>query len=158
NHGDGYGSRFFSSQSRAWLLKTVKRFPNIASFEELFAKASPEFFKNEAEMDRCREAISVIQQIAEVSALNWKPAPGESDRPLKEAIFMPDVIRECQIVYFWLPAIGETSTVKEVGSLGVYAYLTAQKAFKEAGFKQQAYLCIDEFQQMASEGLKLLLR
>ncbi len=125
NHGDGYGSRFFSSQSRDWLLKTVKRWPNIASFDELRAKASPEFFRNEAEMDRCREAISVIQQIADIAAMNWKPQPGESDRPLKEAVFMPDVVEQGQVIYFCLPAIGETSTVKEFANLVLSALMAA---------------------------------
>lgn len=155
NHGDGYGSRFFSSQSRAWLLKTVKRFPNIASFEELRDKATTsEFFKNEAEMDRCREAISVIQQIAEVTVLNWKTKPGEADKPEREAIFMPDVVSENQVVYFWLPAIGETSTVREIANLVLYSLMTAKKAHKDAGGKQPCYLVIDEFQQMASEGFQ----
>lgn len=158
NHGDGYGSRFFTSQTRSWLLKTVKRFPNIATFEELLSKATPEFFKNEAEMDRCREAISVIQQIAEVTALNWKPNAGESDLPAREAIFMPDVVRLGHIVYVSIPAIGETSTVKEVGNLFLYALLTAQKAYKDAGGTKQTYLVIDEVQQMASDGFKLILR
>ena len=54
NHGDGYGPRFFTSQIRQWLSETVKRFPTIASFEELLSKATPEFFNNEAAMDRCR--------------------------------------------------------------------------------------------------------
>ncbi len=156
NHGDGYGSRFFSSQSREWLLKTVQRFPNIASFKELYSKASPEFFRNEAEMDRCREAISVVQQVAEVIALNWKPTAGGSDQPQRDSIFMPDVVQRRQIVYFYLPAIGETSTVKEIASLALYALLAAVKANTELGSNQQTFLFIDEVQQMASEGFKLV--
>lgn len=158
NHGDGYGSRFFTSQIREFLLKTVKRFPNLTSFRELLSKATPEFFKNEAEMDRCREAISVIQQLAEVIALNWIADPGAADIPSKSAIFMPDVVSKNQIIYFWLPAIGETSTVKEIANLALYSLLAATKAHKEAGGASQTYLFIDEVQQMASEGFKLILR
>jgi hypothetical protein len=158
NHGDGYGTRYFSIQSRDWLLRTVKRFPYIASFDELYEKAGPEFFRNEAEMDRCREAISVIQQIADIVAMNWKPQPGGSDRPLKEAVFMPDVVEQGQIIYFSLPAIGETSTVKEFANLVLFALMTAQKNYREKGGRKQTYLFIDEFQQMASEGFKLILR
>jgi hypothetical protein len=158
NHGDGYGSRFFSSQSREWLLKTVKRWPNISSFEELASKATPEFFRNEADMDRCREAISVIKQIADIAAMNWKPQPGQSDRPLKEAVFMPDVVEHGHIVYFSLPAIGETSTIKEFANLGLSALMSAQKKYRENGGKNHSYAFMDEFQQMASEGFKLLLR
>lgn len=158
NHGDGYGSRYFTSQTRQWLSDSVKRWPNISSFQDLMSKATPEFFKNEAAMDRCREAISVIQQVAEVAALNWKPGPNESDQPLKDAIFMPDVVREKQVIYFWLPALGETSTVKEMANLGLYDLMTAVKETHEAGFRSQTYLVIDEFQQMAAEGFKLILR
>ena len=137
NHGDGYGARFFTSQVRQWLSETIKRFPNIASFEELLSKATPEFFKNDAAMDRCREAISVIQQLAETAALNWKPKPGESDQPLKDAIFMPDVVRKQEVIYFWLPAIGETSTIKEIANLALYSLLTAARAAKEEGNKSR---------------------
>lgn len=158
NHGDGYGRRYFTVQGHQWLLRTIKNWPNLNSFEELYSKATPEFFKNEAEMDRCRELISVIQQVAEVVAMNWKPRPGESDRPLKDAIFMPDVVEQGQIIYFSLPAIGETSTVKEVANLVLYSLLTAQKNYHGRGGRRQTHLFIDEFQQMASDGFKLILR
>jgi hypothetical protein len=158
NHGDGYGTRFFSSQTREWLLETVTKSPNMTSFAELYEKTSSEYFRNEAQRDRCREAISVLQQIAQVRTLNWKPAPGGSARPLTDAIFMPDVIKEGQVVYFWLPAVGETSTVKETANLALYSLLTALKDAKDAQQPRQAYLFIDEAQQMASQGFKLILR
>jgi hypothetical protein len=157
NYGDGYGKKFFTSQARAWLLKTFKRFPNIASFEELHAKAAPEFFKNETERDRCLEAITIIQQLAEVTAMNWKPGPGESDQPLQDAIFMPDVVAQGQVIYCSLPAIGETSTVKEIGNLLLYAVMNAVKEYRERGGKNQTYVFIDEAQQMASRALNLIL-
>lgn len=158
NHGDGYGARYFSIQGRQWLSNTVRRWPNIASFEELREKAKPEFFKNESEMDRCRELISVVEQVAEVTAMNWKPKPGESNQPLKDAIFMPDVVRNKEVVYFMLPALGETSTVKEIANLALYSIVTAVKQYHEEGGRGRTYLIIDEFQQMASEGFKLILR
>jgi len=71
---------------------------------------------------------------------------------------MPDVIAKRQVVYFWLPAIGETSTVREIGNLALYALMIAQKAYKEGGGKRPAYLVCDEVQQMASEGFKLVFR
>src|SRR5262249_18747239 len=134
-HGDGYGRRFFSVMHFEWLLLTIKRWPNLSSFEELYGKTAPEFFKNEAERERCRELISVVQQVAEVTAMNWKPRPGESDRPLKDAIFMPDVVEQGQVIYFSLPAIGETSTVKEIANLVLYSLLLAQKNYQEKGGK-----------------------
>jgi hypothetical protein len=109
-------------------------------------------------MDRCRELISVVQQVAEVTAMNWKPKQGESDRPLKDAIFMPDVVAKKEVIYFMLPALGETSTVKEVSNLGLYTTVNAVKEYYEAGGRGRTYLVIDEFQQMASEGFKLILR
>jgi hypothetical protein len=157
-HGDGYGTRFFSVQTRHWLSETVKRWPNLSSFEELYSKCAPEFFKNDAAMDRCREAIAVLQQLAEIAALNWKPKAGESDEPLRDAIFMPDVVAQGQVIYFWLPAAKETSTVKEIGNLGLYCYFNAVKDCHERGGTKQAYLVMDEFQQIASEGFKMILR
>jgi hypothetical protein len=130
----------------------------LSSFEELYAKAGPEYFKGEAEMDRCRETLAIIQQVADVTAMNWKPAPGGSDQPLKDAIYMPDVVEQGQVVYFSLPAIGETSTVKEIANLVLYSLVGAVQDYRERGGKRPVYLIIDEFQQMASEGFKLILR
>ena len=70
---------------------------------------------------------------------------------------MPNVLQENEIVYFWLPAIGETSTIKEIANLVVYSLLTAAKSRRDTSEKIQAYLFIDEVQQVASEGFKLIL-
>lgn len=90
--------------------------------------------------------------------MNWKPDPGESDRPFREAIFMPDGLEQGQTVYSSLPALGETSTVKEIANLVLYSLVTAVKDYRARGGTRPVYLIIDEFQQMASEGFKLILR
>jgi hypothetical protein len=157
-HGDGYGPRYFSALGRQWLMRTIKNWPNLSSFQELHEKASREYFKSEAEMDRCRETITVIEQVAEVTAMNWKPAPGASDQPLKDAIFMPDVVEQGQVVYFSLAAVGETSTVRESANLGLSTVVTTVKDYRARGGKLPVTVVIDEFQQMASENIKLVLR
>jgi hypothetical protein len=158
NHGDGYGPRYFSALGRQWLMRTIKNWPSLSSFEELHKKAGREYFKSEAEMDRCRETITVIEQVAEVTAMNWKPPDGASDQPLKDAIFMPDVVEQGQVVYFSLPSLGETHTVKETGNLGLSTLVASVKEYRARGGKRPVTLVIDEFQQMASENFKLILR
>src|SRR5262249_5364787 len=130
----------------------------LSSFKELHKKAAREYFKTDAEMDRCRETITVIEQVAEVTAMNWIPNEGSSDQPLKDAIFMPEVVEQGQVVYFSLPAIGETSTVREIANLGLFALVAAVKDYRARGGKRPVTLYIDEFQQMASGAFGLVLR
>ena len=159
NHGDGYGARFFSSQSREWLLRTVKTFPTMESFEELCEKTTMDFFANQAERDRVLEAIAVVRQIADVQALNWRGKSWESDEILRNAIFMPDVVSKKEVIYFWLPAADETLTVREIGQLTLYALFQAVKTHHAAhAANYQTYLIIDEFQRMASSGFELILQ
>ena len=157
-YGHFYGGRFFSSQSREWLLDCIKRNPEIQSFEELSAKTTSEHFDRLVDRDRVKEAIAVLQQLAEVQALNWRNDPARPKAVGERAIRMRDVVEQNHITYFWLPAIGETATVTEIANLVVYALLTAAKLYqRENGKPKETFLFIDEFQRMATRAFSLVL-
>ncbi len=159
DHGQGYGERFFASQSREFLLNTLKRFPNIKTFADLYEKTANEFFDRKEDRDRCKELISVLQQVAEVQPLNWKGDEGESPSVAENAIVMSDVVEKNEIAYFWLPAIGETATVRELANLVLSTLIIACKKYRRLhGKSKQTYVFMDEFQRMASSSFELILQ
>jgi hypothetical protein len=161
NHGEGYGKRFFTAQGRSWLLRTVTKEPDLESFAQLFAQTDPDVFGNDEERSHVLEVISVLQQLAVVEALNWTPRRDDPQAEAieREAIRMAEVVRDGHIVYFWLPAAAETSTVREIAYLAVYALFIAARAYyAEHGRASRTFLFIDEFQRIASAGFELILQ
>jgi len=158
NHGEGYGKRFFTAQGRSWLLRTIMKEPDLQSFEELFAQTDPDLFGTEEDRSHVLEVISVLQQLSAVEALNWVPNGPASEAIEREAINMASVVRDKEIVYFWLPAAGETSTVREIAFLALYSLFNAARAHQLEHGAAQTFLVIDEFQRMASSGFELILQ
>lgn len=154
NHGDGYGRSYFTRIARSWLSDILQKFPNLQTFDELYQKTSPEFFKGGAkEREDCYELVSVLQSLASVDQLNFGRIPGESDGPLKNAIFMPDVIKNNEVVYFYLPSSQESGTVREIANLAIFTLYTAS-----IRAQKQSYLVIDEFQRVASRAFEVVLQ
>jgi hypothetical protein len=52
-------------------------------------------------------------------------------------------------IYFWLPAVGENSSVKDVADLALYSLLTAVRAARQEENLSHTFLIVDDFQQMA---------
>ncbi len=160
NHGEGYGRSYFSRVARRWLSSTLRTHPQVESFEELYEIASqPENFQDDKEAQDVFELLSVIESLATFRQLNAEDGEEAVDDVQRNGIYMPDVIAEGQVAYFWLPAAGETATVREIGKLALYALITsAYQQVREHGEAKQTYLVIDEFQRIASEGFKLILQ
>ena len=159
NYGDKYGAKFFSSQNQEFLYDIFERYPDVESFEHAYAKTSREFFDRDIDRDRVKESITILKQLASIKALNWTRNSGQSPEVLANAIFMPRVLEGNEIIYFWLPSVGESSTVREVSSLAIYSLLTACKSYKRKyGVAKQVFVYIDEFQAMASAAFELLLQ
>jgi type IV secretory pathway TraG/TraD family ATPase VirD4 len=157
-YGLGYGRSFFTSQQRSHLLVVISEH-NITSFEDLHSKTTPEYFEKGADRERCKELIAKAQQLAEVQALNWTGKPGENDEVAKNAIFMPDVIEKNQIIIFCLPALGESSTARSIGCLGINAVMAALKEYKDLhGREKITPVFIDEFQRIASTSVEILMQ
>lgn len=173
NHGEGYGRSYFSRMARHWLAGALRKNPNLESFEQLYEYTRLKgAFQNAEERERVFELISVIESLATFEQLNLTPARAKNNAQAAEhAILMPEVIREKQVVYFWLPAAVEAATVREIAKLALYSLMNAAYFFdrttgdeKHKGGsndapaqRAQTYLVIDEFQRIASGNFKIIL-
>lgn len=160
NHGEGYGRSYYSRVARRWLSAILKSYPNIDSFDDLYklTKAS-ENFRDEKERQDAFELIAVVESLASFQQLNITAKPGRYPGTVSgNAIHMPDVIAQRQIVYFWLPAALEAASVREIAKLALYSLLnSAYWHVVTQGKAAQTYLVIDEFQRIASENFKIVL-
>lgn len=160
NHGEGYGRSYYSRVARRWLSSILRQRPSISSFEELYEAADDiENFRDEKERQDAFELVSVIESLASFEQINLTPSRGDVPPDVHaESIFMPRVITNREVVYFWLPAAVETASVREIAKLAVYSLLRAAfQASRDQPRSHQSFLVIDEFQRMASSGFKLIL-
>ncbi|MBN2562355.1 MAG: hypothetical protein JXQ75_15630 [Phycisphaerae bacterium] len=154
SHGEGYGRSYYSRKNRHLLYEALKADPQPRSFEELFerimtrAERQPQVYRDCFELVSTIHALSKYPQIAAFEPLK---------RP-QDAIHMPSVIEYGQIVYFWLPGLLESISVREIAKLALYSLLTAAIDRQRQGLEaKQVYLVIDEFQRIAGENFRVIL-
>ncbi len=156
NHGDGYGRGFYSRQNRQLLYDALTHEDRPQSFQELYdvvgdlRAEKPETYRDTFELISTIHALQTYDNLA-VSRSLAKP---------EQAIHMPSVLEERQVVYFWLPAAVESISVREIAKLALYSLLTAaidrQRTHPRAE-QRQAFVFIDEFQRIAAENFKVIL-
>ena len=75
-------------------------------------------------------------------------------------IFMPDVLKDRQVAYFWLPAALESISVGEIAKLVLFNLRTAAQDWKRQNpdDPRRVILVIDELQRVAGENLRGILQ
>ena len=166
SHGEGYGRSYYSRVARFWLRSFLRANPNVRSFKELYEATSHlDTFRSPKDRQDAFELISVLEALSLVEPLNVRPqsrgqgaGASYSKTMLDEAIHMPTVLEQNQVVYFWLPAVVESATAREIAKLALYATLQACRHYtSEHGQPKQCYVVIDEFQRIASSNFKIVL-
>lgn len=160
NHGEGYGRSYYSRVARKWLSSKLKQHRKVASFDDLYKQTTDQgALRQSKDRQDAFELLSVIESLATFDQLNITPGADKySSAVLENAIHMPDVISQHQVVYFWLPAAIESASVREIAKLALYSLLNS--AYRQARSDEgaaQTYLVIDEFQRIASENFKIIL-
>ncbi len=157
NHGEGYGRSYYTMHSRS-LLRQVLKDEKPTTFKELY-----EALLRRKRTQAFREAYELVATIEALGDYEHIFNPVQhANTPV---IHMPTVVREGQVVYFWLPAAEHSLTAKEIASLAVYAFYNAQREWVNSGDwktlgkpRPEAFLVIDEFQRVASRNFPNILR
>ena len=159
-YSERYGEKFFAAISLETLQDVFERYPEIASFEEAYLKlGTREFFDRDLDRDRAKEVVVTLKRLASIEPLNWTAKKNGSQEILAEAIYMPRVLENNEIIYFWLPIVGESAHARDVSNLGAYDLLTACKVHQIIyGRAKDVVLLIDEFQAMASVAFETLIQ
>ncbi len=160
NHGKGYGRSYYTERSRQVLSATLRKYPNLGSFDDLhealntIVRGNPD---NRARSDAF-ELLSVIDMLTEYKQL--VTGPEEDVSKTEGVIFMPNVLKNREVAYFWLPAALESISVGEIAKLVLYNLRTAAQDWKRNNptDPRRVILVIDELQRVAGENLQGILQ
>ena len=159
NHGKGYGRSYYTERSRNVLSRTLKRNRNISSFDELHAELRETVARADIRTKGdAFELLSIIEMLTEYRQLITDPE--ETISNTDGIIFMPEVLKERQVVYFWLPAALESISVGEIAKLVLFNLRVAAQDWKRANpfDPRNTILVIDELQRVAGENLQGILQ
>lgn len=163
-HGEGYGRSYFSRAARQVLVKILEREDcELRSFREIVPLTEDTMRKHlgvkKTEWDAAGELFGVIDALAGIDAINCISGDGTPQSVIDSGIDMVDVVRRPQVVYFYLPAAIQSASARELGKLAFHSLLTAAIYEERLSHKvRPVYLFVDEFQQIVSENLEIMLR
>lgn len=180
SHGSDYGRAWFSTASRMLLKRAYERAytdPNtpkkrgpkkkvpmavspIESFADLNAVIQYLMNGKDGKQYEAAKHLSfVVEQLAEYEQLNLAPnrLTGECPPALENAISMPQVLRNKEVVYFYLGGLVDSSAVGELGRLAIYSLLTASQQHFDLHGATRAYCVIDEAQSVVAQNIANVL-
>jgi len=164
DYGEGWNKAFFSSNHRSVLTATLEKNPQFQSFRHInqffrdgrFAIHARDFGIDRKAREESTHLYTVIQSLAALDVLNITNESGVAPEVLTHRIDMGDVVREPHVLYFGLAAALEQKSVREIAKLALHSLLVA--ALRRGHSTHQVYLFIDEFQQVVSHDLEIVLR
>lgn len=149
-HGLGYGRSYYSRMSRDLLIATLKRAPNKPqSWEELHELLLTEL--NPKKHKDVFELVSTIFALAQFPMLG-PPAPGA------DAIHMPTVIANREVVFFSLPARLSAISARDVAKLALFSFITAAADWNDRNPQRRCFVFLDEAQIICSSNLAVLFQ
>lgn len=172
HHGDDYGRGFFSLASRTLLQDCLKQALDLEQITRRRGtegqRAPQSFVELEAQIRQLagsreeyragQHLLHVLQSLIDFPQLNMTPARNADEPAVKHAIHMPDVINEKQVVYFYLQAVTDITTVAEVARLALYSILRAALAYRdETGKPPRVYVITDEAQHLVAQNIANVL-
>ena len=158
-YGPGFGQSFFSAMNEIVLLQYLRKYGVGGSFADLHALlSSPDLYPGaKADWAKAQHLPALAGRLAGVYPLNLTP-DDLPDRPdvFASQVDLSAVLRESQVVYFFLQTAIEKTTVSAVAKLALYM-LFAAAAARGKDDKHRVYVFIDEFQQVIAANVALLL-
>ena len=170
-YGTEFGQSYFGGMNREVFSRALAAFGNaIESFTQIDYVCKPgtrtatgkKFRLTDQHYRDAAHFLTTIETLSRIPALNITnsaPEHAEFSGAAENAIDMANVIREPQVVYFYLKAGIETGIVQDIGRLALFSLLTAavQKPHAQLG-NHQTYVFVDEFQQIVANNLEIILR
>jgi hypothetical protein len=100
----------------------------------------------------------IAECLCDFPQLNLAPNRDPDHAALAHAIFMPEVIREKQVVYFYLVGALDNAAVAEIAKLALYSLYTAVLDFYDQhGRRPRVYTIWDEAQVMIAKNIEHIL-
>jgi hypothetical protein len=179
HHGEDYGRAWFSMTARILLRRAIlqtipeadmrdivvprsqrRLFPKygpIQSFRDLYPILR-DLASDSNEFKAAQHLAFIIESLTDFRQLNLAPSYDVDHPALAHAIHMPEVIREKQVVYFYLVGALDLASVSELAKLGLYSLLMAAMAYHdEFGVPPRIYCICDEAQVMMAKNIEAVL-
>ena len=159
--GDSYGRSYFSMAPRS-VLRGILKAREVQSFRELEPlceeKNRVAFQIRKRDWEQADQLFGTIESLADLDALNVTAATAPAD-VIDHRIDMSQVLETPQVLYFHLPVMMDAANSRHIGRTALFSLLTAAmlRQLKETQ-PTPVYLFIDEFQEIASEHLEVVLR
>ena len=170
HHGDDYGRGYFTLSSRTLLQVALqgqsesyrrRNLPPPTSAPESFIALHEEvrrLARNREEHRNGEHLLHVLKSLVDIPQLNLSPNKPDDDAAARHAIHMPEVVRDKQVVYFWLQALTDLTTVSEIARLALYSAVMAALAYREeTGKKPRVFLICDEAQNLVAQNVANVL-
>jgi hypothetical protein len=161
-YGEQYGRAYFSALHEIVLLNYLRHYGQyIHSFKDLRRYVvDPMAYERVGHVDdweKARHLAMVVDKLSSVYSLNLT-SNDVPDQPalIAEQIDIPSLLRDKQVVYFFLPAAQEPTTVSPIAKLALFALL-ASASRRSPDQPHRVHVFIDEFQRILSENIQLLL-
>lgn len=179
HHGDEYGRAWFSVASRI-LLKRAVQFeqdsqPGRPSWMDgpreysMFPRTTLRSLRhldsiiqrmanNSDDYQAAKQLAFVVECLADFEQLNFGLDRETPNSVLENAIFMPEVIAQKQVVYFYLVGASDLTSVGEIGRLALFALLNGAMVHREqTGETARVYCVCDEAQTLIAKNIANVL-
>jgi len=163
HHGDDYGRAWFGLSSRMLFQEALRsihsdnplRRPfSFAEIERVLRKISAE----ESEFRAAQHLAFIVANLSQFEQLNLSPVHDPTHPAVRNAIHMPEVLAEKQVVYFHLVGAIDIGTVGEIARLAMYSAVSAAIDYRDRFDRRPClHFIIDEAQMAVAQNIEAVL-
>lgn len=163
DYGEGFGTSYYSSVHRHVMSRILEQPLEFKSLRQLheylrnyLSAQAKDLGLDKRARDDATHLYTVVESLASFDAINLTPKDPVPPAIFDRQIDMGKIVRSPHVVYFSLPSALEETSVREIAKLALHCLLVA--AVRRGTSDHQVYLFVDEFQQVVSEHLEVVLR
>lgn len=159
DYGIAYGAGYFTAMNQI-VLTTLLKHVRVRSFRELDRYLQNQRFYakigHAEDWSHARHLGALVSRLAATEAVNVIPGMYPAQPEVQaQAIDALNVFEEPQVVYLSLRSSVESSNAPAIARLFLWSMFSAASQAKRPEH-QRVYFCVDEFQQLLSDGIKLI--
>ncbi|MFO0979945.1 MAG: type IV secretory system conjugative DNA transfer family protein [Planctomycetaceae bacterium] len=163
HHGNDYGRAWFGMAARTLFQQALIEIQKQGHGERpyTFREISDvirRLTQSDSEFKAAQHLAFVIANLSEIPQLNFGPGQGHDETVVRNAIHMPDVIANREIIYLFLPGATDVGIVGEIARLVLYSGISAAVAHRDkTGETPSIQFIIDEAQIVVAQNIENVL-
>lgn len=130
---------------------------SIDSFRMLY-DAIKKAIQDNKELGNAQHICMAVEMLTTFEQLNFSPSLDARHPAMTNAIHMPDVVANNEVVYFSLMGLMDLASVAEIARLTLFStLLAAAHHFDKTGKRPKVYVLIDEAQVVIGQNLSIVM-